>query len=300
MAAWSGSSPRTWGTVADAEQAVNLRRFIPTHVGNSAPGCTTHRQTTVHPHARGEQQIEAARQLAQDGSSPRTWGTVDLGAAQALRFRFIPTHVGNRRASACCCWRTPVHPHARGEQAVRDSRVHAVPGSSPRTWGTGRCRRWRCWHRTVHPHARGEQDDAARTADNSRGSSPRTWGTVPRRLKFQQCHRFIPTHVGNSHCLHTIDRPHAGSSPRTWGTAHQRHACRSQGRFIPTHVGNRRPQWPWQSASAVHPHARGEQWDLRRAMVCICGSSPRTWGTGHHAAQAIHHHRFIPTHVGNR
>src|SRR5271157_2705703 len=50
----SGSSPRTWGTRQEISSYPPRNRFIPTHVGNARTASTSHENTTVHPHARGE------------------------------------------------------------------------------------------------------------------------------------------------------------------------------------------------------------------------------------------------------
>ena len=70
-----------------------------------------------------------------------------------------------------------------------------------------------------------------------------------------------------------------GSSPRTWGTDLLRVHCRGGPRFIPTHVGNRAPSPRARAARPVHPHARGEQENIRNRVSSTSGSSPRTWGT---------------------
>ena len=111
----AGSSPRTWGTQSLAERFVNVERFIPTHVGNTAAARACRREPPVHPHARGEHAPTLALSFAISGSSPRTWGThyqLDLIAALS---RFIPTHVGNTAMSGISEMFMAVHPHARGE-----------------------------------------------------------------------------------------------------------------------------------------------------------------------------------------
>ena len=50
----TGSSPRTWGTLAHAHWHVAAHRFIPTHVGNALAIACWNAAITVHPHARGE------------------------------------------------------------------------------------------------------------------------------------------------------------------------------------------------------------------------------------------------------
>ena len=49
-----GSSPRPWGTLADACRAHRGLRFIPTPVGNTPDFSRSLRAIAVHPHARGE------------------------------------------------------------------------------------------------------------------------------------------------------------------------------------------------------------------------------------------------------
>ena len=152
---------------------------------------------------------------------------------------------------------------------------------------------------TVHPHARGEHMSEAVAAPALGGSSPRTWGTPACHRKSPSCHRFIPTHVGNTiaqrgAAMAKTVHPHArgehwfeivshhapdGSSPRTWGTLVEIGVVLPGRRFIPTHVGNTRTVARESSFSSVHPHARGEHATIRRLKPPADGSSPRTWGT---------------------
>ena len=175
-----GSSPRTWGTAAACPSIQNERRFIPTHVGNRLPLRSASALSTVHPHARGEQQMSQCPTGCSDGSSPRTWGTGHVGNDAVRQTRFIPTHVGNSQLTISHGTPLAVHPHARGEQADEGSAqercVRFIPthvgnrlplrlkftvmsGSSPRTWGTGTA--------------------ICASSSLAVGSSPRTWGTVP-------------------------------------------------------------------------------------------------------------------------
>ena len=110
----------------------------------------------------------------------------------------------------------------------------------------------------VHPHACGEHGGDVKTPAALHGSSPRMWGTRNAPVSAYLIHRFIPTHVGNTHLTlppipHRPVHPHAcgehlplsvalvyyrGSSPRMWGTLHPDDSHRVTNRFIPTHVGN--------------------------------------------------------------
>ena len=198
VVASAGSSPRSWGALAQVALDPRLERSIPTHVGNTVVFPTWWLCGPVHPHARGEH-LRCRRGIRPSrGSSPRTWGTLEWLDCLRGRGRFIPTHVGNTRPSS----------GPRGTMC----------GSSPRTWGTldlvvaglgalrfipthvgntwPRCALARCG--TVHPHARGEHINGRRVRAQKVGSSPRTWGTRRPGVVRWGGWRFIPTHVGNT------------------------------------------------------------------------------------------------------
>ena len=298
-----GSSPRTWGTVCPVSAASAVRRFIPTHVGNSVVQQTVHRALPVHPHARGEQSCQALPISLLTGSSPRTWGTGIHQRRRTGRWRFIPTHVGNSLQACVIRAMLTVHPHARGEQSACSCVAWLIFGSSPRTWGTaGHADDLVSGNRFIPTHV-GNRPMFGSSSPFLCGSSPRTWGTASVSGWPCRRRRFIPTHVGNrserqQRLLHGI------------GAAVHPHACGEQAppapnrmrpiRFIPTHVGN---SWSRHCGSAprpVHPHARGEQIHLDEENAILHGSSPRTWGTVSARHRDGHRMRFIPTHVGNR
>ena len=132
----AGSSPRTWGTLADGVAARVDRRFIPTHVGNASPEREPSSPAPVHPHARGERRSYRRAAWRTAGSSPRTWGTHAAAHHRGKRRRFIPTHVGNAGGAWPNQTVSAVHPHARGERHRASSPAYLPRGSSPRTWGT--------------------------------------------------------------------------------------------------------------------------------------------------------------------
>ena len=193
-----GSSPRTWGTLAEAKELYRYWRFIPTHVGNTRARRYTASALSVHPHARGEHTLLSLHTFHHSGSSPRTWGTHRHGVFDVLTVRFIPTHVGNTLSSKSAFFALAVHPHARGEHAEITDALFTKIGSSPRTWGTpdamamdAQPARFIPTHvgntqnvasttitQTVHPHARGEHTHRKHWTKCVSGSSPRTWGTL--------------------------------------------------------------------------------------------------------------------------
>ena len=90
----------------------------------------------VHPHACGEHDTPAKVVSIPDGSSPRMWGTQELGLLLDLEVRFIPTHVGNTWDVWNHRQRRAVHPHACGEHQAWAGYRMIMSGSSPRMWGT--------------------------------------------------------------------------------------------------------------------------------------------------------------------
>ncbi len=131
--------------------------------------------------------------------------------------RFIPTHVGNIKYVCRVKGVLPVHPHACGEHSEQKVDARFLGGSSPRMWGTCRCRsrllrgprfipthvgNMSCPQKSrmgssVHPHACGEHFASTQPFFRTVGSSPRMWGTLTDLTQSGCIGRFIPTHVGN-------------------------------------------------------------------------------------------------------
>ena len=213
-----GSSPRAWGTHSYPSPKAFLARFIPTGVGNTAPGTARCSFRPVHPHGRGEHTKSRALNPPCSGSSPRAWGTLAHPAITAAPIRFIPTGVGNTRSAPSARPVLAVHPHGRGEHRRLSVSRTVANGSSPRAWGTrvldARCcaslrfiptgvgntgpKRVTAALLPVHPHGRGEHAASAPVSDCPDGSSPRAWGTPDNEGIHTDITRFIPTGVGNT------------------------------------------------------------------------------------------------------
>ena len=110
-----GTSPRMWGTRGAGRTRHALHRFIPTHVGNSLIAPLSAVLLPVHPHACGELSSSPMAASTFSGSSPRMWGTPPQYPGLFLRWRFIPTHVGNSHGIRRAVGSYTVHPHACGE-----------------------------------------------------------------------------------------------------------------------------------------------------------------------------------------
>ncbi len=125
-----------WGTQLCFDLHLDVRRFIPTHVGNALIPELLSGKRPVHPHACGERGVLARGGQGHHGSSPRMWGTLHVHDAVVRVHRFIPTHVGNAPDRRHRAERSPVHPHACGERVLMMRRFSRIFGSSPRMWGT--------------------------------------------------------------------------------------------------------------------------------------------------------------------
>jgi len=150
----------------------------------------------VHPHARGEDLLSTLVPIPSFGSSRRAWGRQHQKRHHIHGLRFIPTRVGKTYDELVLDGVSAVHPHARGEDATRNSNSINPVGSSPRAWGrltrhhtpltarrfiptrvgktvgviTGMVKH------PVHPHARGEDLSISNIDFDRNGSSPRAWG----------------------------------------------------------------------------------------------------------------------------
>ncbi len=69
-----GSPPRPWGQCGGASPPGHRARFTPTPVGTISSVRALGLRTTVHPHARGDNELLAQELPIPIGSPPRPWG----------------------------------------------------------------------------------------------------------------------------------------------------------------------------------------------------------------------------------
>src|ERR1017187_4318501 len=132
------------------------------------------------------------------GSPPRAWGQLCPAVLRRANLRFTPTRVGTTTAISRPIRHSPVHPHARGDNARHDHPDQGELGSPPRAWGqqvqadiqprrprftptrvgtttkTCACPQGR----PVHPHARGDNMATSGSLTAATGSPPRAWGQL--------------------------------------------------------------------------------------------------------------------------
>ena len=185
-------------------------------MGTIACRYPTRLQMPVHPHGRGDNNVEEEEGVYVHGSPPRAWGQSVHQRSFVLVVRFTPTGVGTiaRRASV---WSTSsVHPHGRGDNDQTRYNSKKRRGSPQRAWGqcygasgvvvrrrftptgvgTIDCNRSALYSNAVHPHGRGDNDIKALQWVVYFGSPPRAWGQLHADLIDVFVHRFTPTGVG--------------------------------------------------------------------------------------------------------
>ncbi len=111
----------------------------------------------------------------------------------------------------------------------------------------------------VHPHACGDDASSVTIRRVRCGSPPRVWG----RLSFDSLRPMM-----------NLD----GSPPRVWGRRLAFYVRLLRSRFTPTRVGTTVWVSVVSAASAVHPHACGDDAPDHICGRPIPGSPPRVWG----------------------
>ena len=278
VVAVAGSSPLARGTHGRGRPRVHVRRFIPARAGNTRPGPSGPRCTTVHPRSRGEH-VELAVEVALvAGSSPLARGTPQPASPPRIAYRFIPARAGNTPPAVRWTIRMTVHPRSRGEHARICSHHRSESGSSPLARGT-RSRSARACSSDRFIPAR-----AGNTRSCSRG---RTWSSVHPRSRGEhlQEHRHYYASIG--------------SSPLARGTPVVAEANAPLRRFIPARAGNTVWRSNATASSSVHPRSRGEHYHAPTPRPASSGSSPLARGTPAHWDTATGPRRFIPARAGN-
>ena len=252
-------------------------RFTPTRVGTTGCVNLSSAMKTVHPHACGDNGSYALTGVDGVGSPPRVWGQLVGQCGRDHRLRFTPTRVGTTLSTKWDYNFASVHPHACGDNAMREIASQGRCGSPPRVWGQ---------------LSRYQNDLRAG------GSPPRVWGQPSSRVRTHVYLRFTPTRVGTTSAYADTRRriavhPHAcgdnannipqqtqpdGSPPRVWGQHVELNPEMSVPRFTPTRVGTTSRRWRQFPCQAVHPHACGDNSRSFKLAGAATGSPPRVWG----------------------
>ncbi len=79
-----GSPPRAWGQLAFRAGVAASLRFTPTRVGTIRAVAEPLLHHLVHPHARGDNDVNAFARARPPGSPPRAWGQCLAAPVRAL------------------------------------------------------------------------------------------------------------------------------------------------------------------------------------------------------------------------
>ncbi len=130
-----GSPPRVWGILSQYIVNLDMCRFTPTCVGNTAVGLICQTFHAVHPHVCGEYLHKLSISGRDGGSPPRVWGILTAWAIPGGQSRFTPTCVGNTSQIPPQFHNSTVHPHVCGEYFRNTWCFWLSFGSPPRVWG---------------------------------------------------------------------------------------------------------------------------------------------------------------------
>ena len=90
----AGSPPRAWGQHSPMPGALRSYRFTPTRVGTTRGLTAAMDDSSVHPHARGDNVSGGNGTGKTSGSPPRAWGQPEPQDLEDHEYRFTPTRVG--------------------------------------------------------------------------------------------------------------------------------------------------------------------------------------------------------------
>ena len=293
-----GPPPRAWGRPLRACVLPSVLRSTPTRVGTTLWLICRQIGGPVHPHARGDDVLSPRTIDHRGGPPPRAWGRLEAGDLVREQNRSTPTRVGTTPFAPRRWSLSTVHPHARGDDAIRASKVVPLHGPPPRAWGRRQSGAWlallrrstptrvgttppplsRGRRNPVHPHARGDDMNAARFRQCSSGPPPRAWGRQRGHRVLHRYHLVHPHARGDDTGFQMQVKVSDGPPPRAWGRRAATGAVWRRG--------------------AVHPHARGDDGAHCAMRVHVCGPPPRAWGRP--ARLCVHAilSRSTPTRVG--
>ena len=130
-----GPPPRVWGKPRLSRWIWQMPRSTPTRVGKTYSAAFKSHVSSVHPHACGENGTFAAMSTGPIGPPPRVWGKRSSPPETDATKRSTPTRVGKTRMVVPSARRPSVHPHACGENQVKQYGSGNISGPPPRVWG---------------------------------------------------------------------------------------------------------------------------------------------------------------------
>ncbi len=146
------------------------------------------------------------------------WGTLKRCLFIPLKYRFIPTGVGNTQIHQPTDNRTSVHPHWCGEHNCTLLKTLCSDGSSPLVWGTRNICQPEVVNTRFIPTGVGNTIEQLNNPVPPKGSSPLVWGTLLHIFFLQNRYLVHPHWCGEHQPGQIYDSNRYGSSPLVWGT----------------------------------------------------------------------------------
>ena len=192
-----GLSPRVWGSLDRVVFLPTSAGSIPTCVGQPFSYRPLNNHFEVYPHVCGAAVKAKNISTKIRGLSPRVWGSQSPVTSWTVRYRSIPTCVGQPLSQSDNIPETVVYPHVCGAASPISCLSGHLRGLSPRVWGshslslssTPKNRSiptcvgqpspaaHAAWIYRVYPHVCGAAFWPAILRYKRRGLSPRVWGS---------------------------------------------------------------------------------------------------------------------------
>ena len=130
-----GVSPPAWGRRDNDCTYMEDPGCIPTCVGQTSAPCRAILLNRVYPHLRGADIRNTRHRIRTKGVSPPAWGRLLNHDPYGIRYRCIPTCVGQTFFGLDSIQDDQVYPHLRGADHKRAIPGSHTPGVSPPAWG---------------------------------------------------------------------------------------------------------------------------------------------------------------------
>ena len=194
----SGSSPRMRGAPDRLRRRGHRVGIIPAYAGSTHRRVVRMAQGGDHPRVCGEHTSCPVCDSGTRGSSPRMRGALVVGRRARLGEGIIPAYAGSTRLHLPIQSRCRDHPRVCGEHGIKDGKISAGKGSSPRMRGALASLPTVLLPRGIIPAYAGSTFGTRSDAPMWTGSSPRMRGALVQPLLRDGLDGIIPAYAGST------------------------------------------------------------------------------------------------------
>jgi len=191
----------------------------------------------VHPHPRGDALGKFNPFANCIGSPPPAWGRCNHRRRHSGNLRFTPTRVGTLFGDTDFTTTTAVHPHPRGDAALRHQKQFSNVGSPPPAWGRYLIGSFFLKSGRFTPTRVGTLFQRADFCARHHGSPPPAWGRLVVGNTAALGRTVHPHPRGDARQRVAIPHLELGSPPPAWGRFRATRPRFTTSRFTPTRVG---------------------------------------------------------------